>query len=70
MTYSTIETYRNRQQEILANLDEMHRHSNWTPEMEKLEEQLNNKFEFLQKRILEIEDMISFYDGWEYITSE
>ena len=70
MTLETINTYRNIQEQILAETNQMHQSSNWTKEMEEREEKLNNKFYFLRMRIEEIERMISFYDGYEYIRAQ
>jgi len=70
MTLETINTYRSKQEQILAEMDQMHQSSNWTKEMEEREEKLNNKFYFLRMRIEEIESMISFYDGYEYIRAQ
>ena len=44
MTLETINTYRNRQEEILEEIDQMHQSSNWTEEMGKHIEKLDNKF--------------------------
>ena len=66
MTLETINTYRNRQQEILEEIDQMHQSSNWTEEMGKYIEKLDNKFSFLKMRIDEIEEMISFNDDYYY----
>lgn len=66
MTLETINTYRNRQQEILEEIDQMHQSSNWTEEMGKHIEKLDNKFSFLKMRIDEIEEMISFNDDYYY----
>lgn len=66
MTLETINTYRNRQQEILEEIDQMHQSSNWTEEMGKHIEKLDNKFSFLKMRIDEIEEMILFNDDYYY----
>jgi hypothetical protein len=50
MTLETINTYRNRQQEILEEIDQMHQSSNWTEEMGKHIEKLDNKFSWLKMR--------------------
>ena len=70
MTIQTINTYKNKQEQILAEINQMHQSSDWTKEMEEREEKLNNKFYFLRMRIEEIENMISFYDGYEYIRAQ
>ena len=44
----------------------MNQNSNWTEEMGKQIEKLDNKFSFLKMRIDEIEEMISFNDDYYY----
>jgi uncharacterized coiled-coil DUF342 family protein len=66
MTLDTINTYRNRQEQILEEIDQMNQNSNWTEEMGKQIEKLDNKFSFLKMRIDEIEEMISFNDDYYY----
>ena len=70
MNKQTIQNYKTKQQEILATLDQMHSSSNWTAEMMKLEDKLNARWNFLQNRIIEIEEMISDYDPYGYINAQ
>lgn len=66
MTIDRLDTYRNRQQEIFAEIDKMHETSKWTQEMEERQDKLDNKLKFIRMRIEEIEEMICYNDDYYY----
>jgi len=66
MTIERINTYRERQKQIFAEIDKMHETSNWTQEMEEREEKMDNKIKFITMRIEEIEEMIRYNDDYYY----
>ncbi len=66
MTNERIDTYRERQNQIISEIDKMHMSSNWTQEMEERQEKMDNQIEWIRKRIENIEEMIGYNDDYYY----
>ena len=66
MTIERIDTYRERQNQIISEIDKMHMSSNWTQEMEERQEKMDNQIEWIRKRIENIEEMIGYNDDYYY----
>jgi 3-phenylpropionate/cinnamic acid dioxygenase small subunit len=63
MTNTILNTYKTRLEQVHAQHSQMHETSNWTSEMEKTEEILKNKSNWITSRIRNIEEMICYNDG-------
>ena len=53
------EKYNRLIEEKIQVVNNMHKFSDWTEDMEKLEEKLNNQITWMQNRIMNIESMIT-----------
>lgn len=59
------QTYQTKINEKIEFVNNMHKQSDWTEEMERQEEKMNNQISWMQDRIYEIEK----YDGSKDIIS-
>ena len=59
------QTYQTKINEKIEFVNSMHKQSDWTEEMERQEEKMNNQISWMQDRIYEIEK----YDGSKDIIS-
>jgi transcription initiation factor IIE alpha subunit len=62
MTTLILDYYKTRLSQVHAQHNQMHETSNWTTEMEKTEDILKNKSNWITERIQNIEEMLCYND--------